>query len=46
MDVTQEGVKRRYAECSDPELLSFDRVQLTDQAREIYDAELSRRGDR
>jgi hypothetical protein len=44
MEITAESLIRRYKECSDAELLSFQRSELTDLAKQIYDEELAHRG--
>ncbi|MBZ5619606.1 MAG: DUF2007 domain-containing protein [Acidobacteriia bacterium] len=44
MDVTTDDFRRHYAELSDAGLLSVNREQLSDTARQVYDAEVAGRG--
>lgn len=44
MKFSADDFKRLYAEMPDEELRSLDRAELTDLARQCYDAELARRG--
>jgi len=44
MKLSVEDFKRLYAEMPDEELRSLDRQELTEVARQCYDAELKRRG--
>lgn len=44
MQVNPEEFRRRFADLSDDALLEVERDDLTDVARDLYDAELSRRG--
>lgn len=38
-------LQQRYAELDDESLCALERHKLTEQARELFDAELARRGD-
>jgi pimeloyl-ACP methyl ester carboxylesterase len=42
--ITAEDLRKRYAEMPDEALLSLDRNELVDLARECYDQEVARRG--
>jgi hypothetical protein len=44
MKITPEDLKASYSRMSDEELLAIDRGELTDMARQCYDAEAKRRG--
>ncbi len=44
MKVDKSDFRRRYAELSDEGLLSINREELVDAARQCYDEELARRG--
>jgi hypothetical protein len=44
MNVDEDDFRRRYAELSDEGLLSIEREELVDLARQCYDEELARRG--
>lgn len=37
-------LRQRYAELDDASLCALERHKLTEQARELFDAELARRG--
>ena len=44
MEIDPDEFRRRYAELSDEGLLSIDREELTELARQYYDAEVALRG--
>ena len=44
MDIDPQEFKHRYAELSDEGLLSIDRMDLIEVARQYYDAEVTSRG--
>ena len=44
MEINPEEIRRHYAELSDDGLLSINRNDLTELARQYYDAELAGRG--
>lgn len=43
MKITADDFRKRYAEMADAELLSLDRSELVDVARECYDKEIAKR---